>query len=102
MRPSARARGFMASHDVVGAAVRLAATSAVAALLLAGVVVLAPAATFSAGLVAMTAAMAKGFGVTAGAAVLLWVVATLERGVAAEELVDEITAYLDAAPPAHG
>jgi hypothetical protein len=97
MKVSARMRKFMISHDVVGAAARLGASCAVAALILAAVVVLAPA-TLSAGLVAMTAAMAKVFGVATGAGVVLWVLAVLERGAATEELVEEISAFLEAAP----
>ena len=95
--PSARVRRLLDSHDVVGAAARLAVASAVATLLLVAVTVLAPA-SVPASLVAMTAGLAKVFAVAAGAGVLLWVPATLERGAASERLVDEVTAYLAARP----
>lgn len=83
----------------MGAAARLAASCAVATLLLVAVTALAPAAG-TVGLAAMTAQLAKGFAVAAGAGVVLWVLATLERGVASAELVDEVTSFLDVIRPA--
>lgn len=96
---SARVRWFLDSHDVVGGAARLSAASAVATLVLVAVTPLVHA-SVPTSLVTMTAALAKGFAVAAGAGVLLWVLATLERGAASERLVDEVTTYLENAAPA--
>ena len=99
MNTSARARRFLDAHDVVAASTRLVLSCAVAALVLVGVAVLAPAAT-PADLVSMAAALAGVFAVVAGAGVVVRLAATSERGVAGAELVEEIDMSLGALPPA--
>ncbi|MFH5821443.1 hypothetical protein [Georgenia sp. AZ-5] len=93
MSTSVRLRRFLGAHDVVGASARLALSSAVAALILLGVAVLAPVMT-PVGLVAMAEALAGMAVAAAAAGAVLWAVADWERGLAGAELVEEIDTFL--------
>lgn len=91
----------MNCHDAVGAAACLTAGCAVATLIQLAMTAVAPAGG-DPGLVAMTAGLAKVFATAAGATVVLWALASLERSATAEELADEIASYLETVPPSEG
>ncbi|WP_448073945.1 hypothetical protein [Georgenia yuyongxinii] len=98
MKTSARRRRIPGSHDVVGAAGRLALSALAVTAFLLGTVAVAPT-TVPAVLISMLTVLAAVFGVAAGTGAVAWAMARYELRVAADELTEEIARFLASVPP---
>jgi hypothetical protein len=95
---SARVRRFVAAHDVVGSAGRLALGTAFAALVLLGLTGLAPRGS---SLLSTMHALALVLGVVAVMSGLISLLARHERNDVLGEMVGEIEEFLQSQPPAN-
>lgn len=95
---TARVRRFVAAHDVVGSAGRLALGTAFAAVVLLGLSGLAPSGS---GLLSTMSALAVVLGVVAAMSGLISLLARHERDDAMGEMVGEIEEFLRSQPPAN-
>lgn len=95
---TARVRRFVAAHDVVESAGRLALGTAFAAFVLIGLMGLAPRGS---GLLSTMSAIALVLGVVAAMSGLISLLARHERNDALGEMVGEIEEFLESQPPAN-
>ncbi|PFG39851.1 hypothetical protein ATJ97_2369 [Georgenia soli] len=95
---TARVRRFVAAHDVVGSAGRLALGTAFAAFVLLGLTGLAPRGS---SMLSTMSALAVVLGVVAAMSGLISLLARHERDDAMGEMVGEIEEFLRSQPPAN-